>query len=122
VKILPHLLQICDVGCECDVIGLHTTSGSATPPLVVVDEMERIERRSSSGRRKLWSKSGPPWRTMIAVPCLPSRAYNSAPATGMRFPRGVALHSFSTQIFEAGGNRVPYAHAMTARTSVLSWR
>ena len=41
-EILSHLLQIRDVGCECDVFGLHTISGSATSPLVVVDEMERI--------------------------------------------------------------------------------
>jgi hypothetical protein len=42
VKILLHLLDIGDVGCECYVFGLHMICGSASAPLVVVDEVERI--------------------------------------------------------------------------------
>jgi len=42
VKILSNLFYICDFGCERDVFGLHTIGGPAAPPLIVVDEMERI--------------------------------------------------------------------------------
>src|SRR5258707_4630085 len=76
------------------------------------------ERRSSSGRRYMWSKSGPPWRTMIGVPCPTSRAYNSAFPAGMRLSRGTAARLLSDAAVELGGNHTTYAKARAARTSV----
>jgi hypothetical protein len=59
VKILTHLLQICDVGCECDVFGLNMIGGSATPTLVVVDETERIGEAVQFGHAQSSSRSEP---------------------------------------------------------------
>jgi hypothetical protein len=59
VKILPNLLQICDVGCERDVFRVHTIGRSATPALVVVDEMERIGEAVQLGQQIAVVEIGP---------------------------------------------------------------
>src|SRR5882724_2081487 len=55
---------------------------------------------------------------MSAVPCPTSRAYNSAPPTGMRLSRGVALRSLSSADDEPSDNHAADAQARTAKTSV----
>ena len=50
VKVLPHLVEIFDVGIERDFLGQHLISGSPTAPLVVVDEPECIRQSIQVGQ------------------------------------------------------------------------
>jgi hypothetical protein len=38
VKVLPHAVEVGEVGGEGDIRGLHVSGGAAPPALVVVDE------------------------------------------------------------------------------------
>ena len=50
MKVLPHLVEIVDVGCERDFLGQHLIRGSPTSPLVVVDEAECIRQSIQVGQ------------------------------------------------------------------------
>src|SRR5919109_2462861 len=56
---------------------------------------------------------------MIAVPLPISRAYNSAPPTGMRLSCGAARRSFSSGAVEAQDNHAAYAQTSTASANVV---
>ena len=59
MKILPHLVEIVDVGCERYVLGLHMISRSPTSPLVVVDEAECIRQSIEVGQEIAVIEIGP---------------------------------------------------------------
>ena len=50
LKVLPHLVEIVDVGRERDVLGVNLIRRSPTSPLIVVDEPERIRQSIQVGQ------------------------------------------------------------------------
>ena len=110
--------HICDFGCERDVFGLHTIGGPAAPPLIVVDEMERIGPAVQVGHEIAVveirsTMEDDDFRTLPELSriqlCVPNRDMAS---------RGMALRWLSSGVVELGGNHAGYAIARTARASV----
>ena len=72
-KVLPHGVEIGEVGFERDVLRLHMICAFAASALVVVEEPERVRPSIHVGKQIACSKSGPPWSTTIGCPCPISR-------------------------------------------------
>ena len=68
-KMLPHGVEIVEVGFQRDVLGPYVIRAFSAASLVVVDQPKRVSPLDRArGGNNLVSKSGPPWSTMSGWP------------------------------------------------------